>query len=256
MRSPTTAAPAAERGSGNGEIGSQRIAANCAVGALPGGTSIRYARADGCSNVPPKTKMAEPGPHGPRTRLKRAGFLPSTELPDERGEGLHRLLREADVADPEPLAAREQLAAQVGDRPVEEEWRVDELRHGALEPRAERVDERAWPVGDAGVDDEDVELDGGEPRAGGGPQSRDLALDGAGGDVGDHRLSVGIESRVQRDDVGVPRREAEHPRSAGADHQRRSRRLQRLRHEARAANGVVRAARVDRIAEEEPVHHR
>src|SRR5438874_9612137 len=60
MRSPTTAAAAAERGSGNGEIGRQRIAASWAVWALAGGTSIRYARADGCSNVPPKTKMDDP----------------------------------------------------------------------------------------------------------------------------------------------------------------------------------------------------
>lgn len=92
---------------------------------------------------------------------------------------------QAEVRDPEPLPSLEQLPLQVGRGSVEEERRVDDLRGRALEPGRDRVEQRARTVADAGVDDEDVQLDRVEARSGLRAQALQLPFDRPAREVGD-----------------------------------------------------------------------
>src|SRR3989442_1614679 len=111
-------------------------------------------------------------------------------------------------------------------------------------------------AGAPGVEDVPVPPIPPSPPAGDRTRPREALRGRAEPDRARARTAARVHLRSERDDVRLPRGDAEHPRTAAADHDRRMRPLHRPRQDGRAAHAVVRAVMVDRSLGPETLRER
>src|SRR3989442_9799840 len=189
-------------------------------------------------------------------RRPKAARSLASKLGDDGRERAHRPLGQRDVADPEALPALEEVLDDRATRAVEEERRAEHRGDRGAEPGGDALRGGARRAGARGVEDDHVQLDPLEPPAGDRTKPRDALRGRAEPDRARARTAARVHLRSERDDVRLPRGDAEHPRTAAADHDRRMRPLHRPRQDGRAAHAVVRAVMVDRSLGPETLRER